>query len=229
MTATTDSERAIVEEVVRRLIVTWGGRKGPPAADDRDSAAAAQDLPGRLADRVITLESLRTVPLGISRVIVGPRAVVTPAVVDELRRRGIVLVRGTAGSDGRPATSVRWLLATTCPQFSRPAWAVLGDTADWVSSRELKDIVSSCGRVVRQPSAAAVVFSQISAHAACQLNRHESIRAIVAHEVERLEEDIQSAQANVLVIDLRRKGSGLRECFEIFTRSLAKVPRHQPR
>jgi hypothetical protein len=46
-----------------------------------------------LAERVISQQLVANRLAGIGRVVVGPRAVVTPLVRDELKRRGIELVR----------------------------------------------------------------------------------------------------------------------------------------
>ncbi|HMO86760.1 MAG TPA: hypothetical protein PKC18_17765 [Lacipirellulaceae bacterium] len=74
----------IVREVVRRL--RDGAAGATPVAD---SATAEIALPHPL----ITLETLESQLAGVARVRVSSRAVVTPAVRDLLRQRGIELVR----------------------------------------------------------------------------------------------------------------------------------------
>lgn len=74
----------IVREVIRRL----------RASDSAAPAPAALAPPTRelvLADRLVTLETVRGKLDGILRVVVRRRAVVTPAVRDELRQRRITL------------------------------------------------------------------------------------------------------------------------------------------
>ena len=72
----------IVREVVRRL---------------QSSTTASPPTPSTsrlaIADRLVTTETLRNQLDGITHVEVMTRAVVTPAVVDLLRERQIVLVR----------------------------------------------------------------------------------------------------------------------------------------
>lgn len=81
----------IVREVIRRL--TAGGHQ---VVSGRSSDAAhgtnaplQRDL--RLSERLVTLATLDGRLAGVSRVIVPIRAVVTPAVRDELKRKNIRL------------------------------------------------------------------------------------------------------------------------------------------
>jgi hypothetical protein len=82
MSFTEEQFERIVAEVIRRL---KGGSPAPVAE------AAGREL--ALADRVITLRSVEGKLAGVSRVKVAARAVVTPAVKDELKQRQIALVR----------------------------------------------------------------------------------------------------------------------------------------
>jgi hypothetical protein len=74
-----DVER-IVLEVIRRL-----GLVGSPPATATNELA--------VSERVVTMRSIEGKLAGINRLIVSGRAVVTPAVKDELRQRNIELVR----------------------------------------------------------------------------------------------------------------------------------------
>jgi hypothetical protein len=75
----------IVAEVVRRLRAMTAGSSS--------SVAAASEL--RLSERVITLGTLKGRLDGISKVVVIERAVVTPAVKDELKQQKIAWERAT--------------------------------------------------------------------------------------------------------------------------------------
>ena len=77
----------IVEEVIRRLLERGVGVRTEPAAN----AELVLD------EKVITLRTLEDRIAGIRRVVVQPRAVVTPAVKDDLKERGIELVRTKLG------------------------------------------------------------------------------------------------------------------------------------
>ena len=88
MTFTEHQVEWIVTEVIRRLglleqdkIVTVGTA----------APGAATEL--AMKDNVITLRSLEGKLAGVARLVIPPRAVVTPAVRDELNQRNIKLVR----------------------------------------------------------------------------------------------------------------------------------------
>jgi hypothetical protein len=89
MTFTEEQVEWIVMEVVRRLRAMGGG----VSVGERSSttADAAQEL--RITERVITLRSVEGRLGNALRVVVQPRAVVTPAVKDELKQRKIELIR----------------------------------------------------------------------------------------------------------------------------------------
>jgi hypothetical protein len=83
MTFTEQQVEWIVMEVIRRLRLL-----------DREGEALAEPV-GQLTlpDKLITLGIIEGKLTGISRVLVPPRALVTPAARDELNQRKIELVR----------------------------------------------------------------------------------------------------------------------------------------
>jgi hypothetical protein len=99
----------IVAEVVRRLRAMTANDRGRESLAKSDSThsndVTRQRLPppsvGRstsvgalqLTERVVTLGTLKGRLDGISKVIVGDRAIITPAVKDELKQRGITWAR----------------------------------------------------------------------------------------------------------------------------------------
>jgi len=84
MTFTEQQIEWIVMEVLRRLGVADSGKGSPPPAHGSEL---------RLNNAVITLRSIEGRLSGIAQVVVPPRAVVTPAVKDELKQKRIELVR----------------------------------------------------------------------------------------------------------------------------------------
>jgi len=80
MTYTEQDVERIVLEVVRRL-----GLLGSP------KLTAGIEL--TLVERVVTMRSIEGKLDGVGRLVVAARAVVTPAVRDELKQRNIELVR----------------------------------------------------------------------------------------------------------------------------------------
>ncbi len=76
----------IVEEVIRRLL-----SRGVMVVDRPPATEAGTELV--LDERLITLATLRDRLSGVAKVVMGRKAVVTPAVIDELKDRRIELVR----------------------------------------------------------------------------------------------------------------------------------------
>jgi hypothetical protein len=76
----------IVQEVIRRLL-----DRGVGVMDAVVPAETTTKL--EIEDRLVTLETLRDRLDGVGEVVVARRAVVTPAVIDELNDRSIRLMR----------------------------------------------------------------------------------------------------------------------------------------
>jgi hypothetical protein len=79
MTFSQEQIEWIVAEVLRRL----GAARG-----ESDSVSQSEL---RIAERVVTMRSIENRLAGVTRVVVEPRAVVTPAVKDELKARKVEL------------------------------------------------------------------------------------------------------------------------------------------
>ena len=76
----------IVQEVIRRLL-----ERGVGVVEKNEPASPATNL--EIEERLVTLATLRDRLSGVGKLLVGRRAVVTPAVIDELKDRGITMVR----------------------------------------------------------------------------------------------------------------------------------------
>jgi archaellum component FlaD/FlaE len=86
MTFTAEQIEWIVSEVLRRLGVAATSRV---AGDERSSSPVAEL---KVSDRVVTMRTIEARLSGVKRVLVQRRAVVTPAVRDELKARKLELV-----------------------------------------------------------------------------------------------------------------------------------------
>ena len=85
MTLSEEQIEWIVVEVLRRLGVV----SGRVAGDERSSSPVG-DL--SIQERVVTLRSIEGRMANVKRIVVQARAVVTPAVKDELKQRKIELI-----------------------------------------------------------------------------------------------------------------------------------------
>jgi hypothetical protein len=86
MTFTEEQIERIVAEVIWRLTVAVGREA------NHDTAAPAKEAELRIADRVVTMRTIESRLSGVKRLVVQPRAVVTPAAKDELKARKVELV-----------------------------------------------------------------------------------------------------------------------------------------
>jgi hypothetical protein len=202
---------AVVREVMRRLQA--GAAADSPSRPPQIAAlTASADEAGSLTmlQSVIAVATLQGRLDGIRQLIVGRRAVVTPAARDLLRQRGVQLVRQNASASvaGRRA-SIRVCLTADV----HPAWAKSAHTAEargasiLLQGAELPAVVAALAAEFSQhPDQAAIVISGRPALAACALNRQPTVRAAVwspGQSWEALQADVQP---NVLVLDATGHG-----------------------
>jgi hypothetical protein len=99
MTLTPEQVEWIVIEVLRRLGVARTNsipvaRHELRVVGDERSSSPANGVDLAIDGRLVTLRTIEGRLSGIKRLVVGPRAVITPAVKDELRQRQIEVVFG---------------------------------------------------------------------------------------------------------------------------------------
>ena len=87
MTFTKEQIEWVVVEVIRRLGLVSASVDG----EERSFSSVGGDL--AIAERLVTLRSIEGRLAGVKRLVVKSRAVITPAVRDELKQRQIELVR----------------------------------------------------------------------------------------------------------------------------------------
>jgi hypothetical protein len=89
MTFTEEQVAAIVVEVIRRLRLMQNDQGQGVPVFERSSNTAELTL----TETLVTTRTIENRLTGVSRLLVPPRAVVTPAVKDELKKHQIELVR----------------------------------------------------------------------------------------------------------------------------------------
>ncbi len=199
----------IVGEVVRRLQALTKS----PATQINNTHNNTHSSQLTLTDRLITLEALRDKLPTLKQLVVSTKAIVTPAVKDELKRHGIQLLRGSqpniTTTQNQPSTKTQLLAANFASDYRRESLASLiaglgANLQHYPASQLDEQIATQCEQVTRT-SQRAIWFSNQPAHAACLANRHEKVWAIVAHDVESLTIALKSTAANVLIIDPCKK------------------------
>ena len=190
-----DTER-IVAEVLRRLGIDAAGRSEPAAA----ATAAPPTVQELVLDsRVVTLATIEGRLRGVRRVLVARRAVVTPAVKDELRKRRIALdaldeVNNKNGTAGALAV----LCCTKTRESARLA-AILSDQAAVVA--DLHQAVRQLTTIIADPRRAAILLTDQPLAALCLANRCAAVRAVAGCDPNAVRQAIDAVGANVLVVD----------------------------
>ena len=186
----------IVKEVVRRLTNLQTATES-----HTDVAAEATSL----RRRVITVESLPDRRSSAKRIVIPSTAIVTPAAKDEIRDRGLELVRGATTSI--PPTDRKRLFVGYCGGTS----VGLVDLAIMQRHYDLRELGQAPAEALAKQlssqmglaDVAVLVCDQPSA-AVCYANRHWQLRAFWAVDVASVEEARQSIGANVMVVQSKQ-------------------------
>jgi hypothetical protein len=213
----------IVAEVVRRLTSMQSDAKlvSPGAIDSKTL---------HIEDKLITLAALRGRLQNTTTLSVPPGALVTPAVRDELKQRGVRLIRhGEAAANGQAKNNtgakrseVTLLAANVGSDYRAASLAQLvksyrGELQTQTIANLTGVITEQTERVVRE-SCRAVWFTPVPAQAVCLANRHAGVWAVQGFDVASLRETLKGTAANVLAIDPRGKSQFvLRNMLEAFT------------
>ncbi|MEC7978228.1 MAG: hypothetical protein VX189_04780, partial [Planctomycetota bacterium] len=216
---------AIVRQVVERL-TDLGGKPEPAMASGRDEASAVTSADEiHLGDAVITMESLRGLKIADKKIVVSAKAVVTPAVKDELRERNATLDRRLKLES--PSENV-------AAELSCIAQGTLNRVEPQLMGLGLKIIdANSVGwDALRQSVASAVetaggaILVALEPYvAACELNRTDCLRAGYAATSTAMSKLAQQLKPNVMVIDARRyTHATLREALDQLKRIHALSP-----
>jgi hypothetical protein len=234
----------VVREVLAQLqaapVAPPAAPSAPPpsaAACEKPSAAPAAEQPFTLtvAARVVTMNEVAGRLDSIRRLVVSREAIVTPAVRDELLRRGIALDCAKATS-AAPAT-IRLTLMTARIDFDtttlQAALAREGFQVKQSSSDCLIAASDELATEIRQEDALGVLLSRHTAAALCLANRLAGVRAIAGSEAPAVAAASAAVGANLLVVDPRAgtffqlkqaitefARGGVRPCPEVFRQKL---------
>lgn len=211
-----------IERVVREVLAEMGllkAESGAPKAGDgqRPNAASPALPPASVAPppaagdlsinaRVVTMAEVAGRLDGVRRLLVSRGAIVTPAVRDELLRRGILLECGEA-QNGRPATSVRIVLLTVGTDFDATALvaglAREGVTVEPVALDCLIKASEQLAAETARPDTLGVLLTPHTAAGLCLANRLRGLRAVTAGDAPTVAAAAAAVGANVLVVDPR--------------------------
>jgi hypothetical protein len=212
-----------IERVVREVLAEMGIGKAesrePKADDDGQSLKAASlvpspsspdpppaAVPGDLTinSRVVTMTEVAGRLDGVRRLMVSRGAIVTPAVRDELLRRGIAMARGDT-QNGRPATAVRIVLVTVGTDFAPAALAAGlahgGATVEHVALDCLIVATEQLAAEVARSDTLGVLLTPHAAAGLCLANRLRGLRAVTGGDAPAVAAAAAAVGANLLVVD----------------------------
>ncbi|MGO9110139.1 MAG: hypothetical protein ACLP9L_12975 [Thermoguttaceae bacterium] len=203
-TASTEDIQRIVREVMAQLGASPTTVSTPAPAAPTAAPPAVRDGDVYVDSRVVTLESITGRLQGAKQLIVPPGALVTPSVRDELRRKGVALVRGGAAASERqelpgvllvvgrsrhdPAAAVRML--------TQEGIAVQTETSDCMLASTDK-----LAAAVAEGQSLGLLWTRHTAAGLCLANRHAGVRAVLAGSVSATAAAVSAVGANVLVVD----------------------------
>ena len=189
-----------------------------------------------LSCRVVTMSEVAGKLESIRRLIVPPKAVVTPAVRDELHRQNVSLAFATPADD-RPRELPRLVLVTAGRRLDATALIDAIGRQGIAAQPHASDCLIAAtdllaGKVSRSDTLG-LLITRHPAAAICLANRHQSVRAASAIDVATVAAAVESVGANVLVLDPTLIGpvqqkqivtkfccGGTRECPEVFQERL---------
>jgi hypothetical protein len=167
----------------------------------------------RLTDKLVTAETLRgRFDDHVRRVIVDPKAVVTPTVRDLLRARKVPLVLAAESP------------TTTASRTGRVGFYVEGRESQWLGQMLLKAsdkllaysdmdmLLTDLNRPHSPPPAlspaisGAIVVSERWAFWTCHANRNPEICAVAVRSLKDLDEMFAQVDPNLIVLDAKRSG-----------------------
>jgi len=191
-----------IDRIVREVLARLGNA---PGADETD--VVGKDLV--LSCTVVTLSALEGRLSGVQRVVVPPKAVVTPSVRDELYRRSVALAYEGAKSHEKASAVARLVLVTAGKRYD-PAALIEGLRCEAIdvethasnclieSTNLLADLLAD--RMLHS-SGLGLLLTRYPAAALCLANRHSGVRAVSGTDAATIADATVSVGANLLVID----------------------------
>ncbi len=201
-----------IERIIREVLTDLGAA---PASVEQNNAAEAlppaagtrPDVPDDvlvLTERVVTLAHLDGKTRAVRRLLVPEGAVVTPAVRDELRRRGVTLEYESAAKRASDA-ACRLAVWNVAKRYDpSPLMTVLrreGVPADLESSTCLIATTDALAGTIRHGNTVGLILTREPAVALCLANRHAGVRAVIGLDAPQVAADLAAVGGNVLVVD----------------------------
>jgi len=195
-TITADQIELIVKAVMAEL-----SRRAPAEPE-------AKELPDKgdlvIESRMITMSDVTGQLADKRRLLVPQTALITPAVIDELRRKNITLIRGntaTVKTNNLPAVLV---VSGRTKQNADSVIRLLEQEGIAVRHEQSECMIASTdmlAEAVRGGNTLGVLWTRLTAMGLCLANRHQGVRAVLAGNVPDTAAAIEAVGANAIVLD----------------------------
>jgi len=210
---------AVVREVLRRLQALTASVPASPVpaaaapkspAPPKPATATSDSTTLQFTERLVTLAALSGKLNGHKQLAIGRKAIVTPAVVDELKRRGVAIVRQDSASTQN--TKVRLLVSAASGSVKSSVRSDLSSATagiEWFESHATSSLVSAAqelARQITQRKLPGLLLTEQPLTAAVVANRNPGIRAAVVGDGRSLDEALSQIGCNLVAVDLRRVG-----------------------
>jgi hypothetical protein len=196
------SDKTLIDSVVREVLARLTAER----PIEKRSMVDTSPVQLVLGPAVISLSTLADRLSGVRRVVVGKKAVVTPAARDLLRQHNITISRSAdASGAGKPALAV-----AVCDTASDPAAllrlvAPLAAGIERLAKTGLASVVSELTETVVKDGRLGLLLSGKPDVACCLANRRPGVRAAVARDRDEVAQAIGNLGLNLLVVDPARR------------------------
>jgi ribose 5-phosphate isomerase RpiB len=190
-----------VDQVVREVLARLG--LAPAQVPLAACEPGPQEDKGQLivTQRVVSLAALNGGLNGIRQLVVPPRAIVTPSVRDELRRRQITLVFGPPAAAAKADDGRLVLMAAGSLDLASLAAAIAAEglTVDVQRSDCLMAAIDRLASQLAQEKTVGVLATDDTAAGLCLANRLSGVRAVLGVSTATIAVEASSVGANLLV------------------------------
>jgi hypothetical protein len=205
-------------------------------ADNEAKKPAALEGDLAIDSRVVTMAELTGRLVNVRRLVVSRKAIITPAVQDELLRKNIALAFSDAPASP-PAAAPRLALITMGVDFDPTSLiAVLGREGVQTDAAALDCLIASTERLADElgkPNTLGLLLTRHTAAGLCLANRFRGVRAVTGGDVPSVATAAAAVGANLLVLNPKASGffqlkqmvtefcrGGVRPCPEVFRKQL---------
>jgi hypothetical protein len=206
-----------IERIVREVLAEMATSSVPAPKSSAPSPTAVKVAePHRsntnelvLASRLVTLGEVSGRLAGIRRLLVSPGTVITPAVIDEVKKRNIQVIFNAAASVASAEPLKLTIIAARTKIDTTPLAAALQSEQIEVELLSSKCLIEATDRLAgeaKKPNTLGLLLTPYEAESLCLANKLSGVRAISGRDANQVAADASAVGANVLVINPKKIG-----------------------